>query len=429
VACVVGRRPLRRPFLVAAAALAAGAVTTGTGGAPARADVIIQIIPSVTAGITSNANAASAPELRQRDEFGTAGVSATVRYARARTTYSLGYLLAYTRFFEGHGPTTITNAVTLSSQLSLTGALDLGFGATIGFSRTSGVVATSDLTMPIPQAAVGGTSEFLSLGASQNLSYRPSAKRTFTEGLGVSQLRYINAARALPTTTVFSFQGRGTQTFGRDSGYVDMQLFDVYNQFAVVADRFAEAHTFTVRLVAGWARELSAMWAASLDAGPMMVFKLTGPLVIAPSGSASLTYTRRPWFASLTLSQIPAVNLFFGDTTINDQAVVRMGLPLNRAESIFVTGFAAYVYARIASTIGSVGGKAFDQQTAGFALGARPMRLPIAASLQYLFLNQDSGGVAGRPVSNLASHTLMLTVGGILAFGKGTPPLFGGGPQ
>ena len=85
------------------------------------------------------------------------------------------------------------------------------------------------------------------------------------------------------------------------------------------------------------------------------------------------------------MAQQAAPNLFLGEATLNDQVLARFALPLTRAELVFVTGFASYIYARLANDQGTLG-RAFDQRTAGAGISARVLSLPFVANLQYTII-------------------------------------------
>src|SRR5581483_8545735 len=190
-----------------------------------------------------------------------------------------------------------------------------------------------------------------------------------------------------------------------------------------IVNPFAQGQTFMAELMAGWEHDLGAVWTSVLAAGPMVVFQLGGPYVLAPAAVAGITYHRRPWFASLTLSQTPAPNLYIGAMTVNDEAFLRLALPLTRSERVYVAGFASYIYARIPENQLDLR-RAYDQQTAGASLTAQAKQLPLAAGLQYTITVQHGGNLQVGSAPDLERQVLMLTVTGLFAWGPGTAPLF-----
>jgi hypothetical protein len=415
------------PVAVAlAAGVAVASVLCGGAGA-ARAQVVYQLAPSLGAGVTDNAQvstAAGAP--RQRGGFGTISAAASADYERALSTHALSYLFAYTRFFNRSGPDTLTNTLTWSSSFRMTPRLSLALTAGAVLSRISRV-DLNDLTTVTPQASTGGNTEFLTANASETLSYQPTPLRAYTETIRVSQLNYINAPGS-PTNDFIAFQARASWVQGRNTFFIDTQASDSFVVGAAAnASRLASGHSFIAQITAGWERELTPTFTSQIQAGPMSAFRLSSPAyaIIAPGGTASLNYQSRPWFASVSVSQAAAPNLFLGEATINRGVLARLALPLNRNETVFVTGFGGYIYARLASDQGSLG-RLFDQWTTGASLSARFARLPIAASLQYTLIDQNGGTAGTVNVPGLERQTLTINVGGIFAWGPGTAPLFRG---
>ena len=190
---------------------------------------------------------------------------------------------------------------------------------------------------------------------------------------------------------------------------------------------FNQGQIFLAQLMAGWEHDLGAVWTSLLAAGPVTVFKIGGPYTFAPAATAAIFYHRRPWFGSLTLAQEPAPNLYIGAMTLNDEALLRLALPLTRSERVFIAGFASYIYARVPVNQFDFS-RAFDQETAGASLNAQSMKLPIAAGLQYTITVQHGGtATAIGAAPDLERQMLMLTVTGVFAWGPGTAPLFKGG--
>lgn len=405
-----------------------GVAVVWGGGAPARAQVTLQLSPSVGAGITNNAAGASAPGLRESDEFGTVNLGLGLNYQRALSRHSLTFSFGYTHYLQNLGPDSVSDALAWQSSFNLTGALDLRVAATASLARISRVDVT-DPTLVMPQALAQGSTYALGTGVNEGLTYRANGKRTYTQSLGVSQVYYVEAAAPMPTSTNFAAQVRGSQLVRNDTVFLEAIAGDTYTapDPSIQQTPFTEGNVIIAQINVGWQHVISAAWAAQVQAGPVATFKPAGPGVIAPGFAIVVSYRHLPWFATLTLAQTASPNLFIGQSTINDQAAARVALPLNRRETLFVSGVASYIYARIATEQGSLE-RAFDQRTAGVALTARLSRLPIGASLQYAYVDQHGNDTPGREVPDLQTQTATLNVGGYFSWGPGTPPLFGGGP-
>jgi hypothetical protein len=412
----------------AAAALLAATATTAVLPGRARADIIYEMAPAVAVGVTDNSLATSTGAPRQADDFANASLNVRGRYTARTSSHGLGLRLSYTQFFGPESVDTVSGEAGWSSAFTLSALLELRVSAGATLSRTSRI-DPGDLVNNVPQGAVGGTNLYLRSGASQQLTYQPTPRRRYIEALSFENLHYLRTSGVvIPDTTNVSLRLVGEWApFARDTFTLSAQIADSYrarNPLLPEQD-FSQGHTFLTYLLAGWRRELSVAWSSDLQAGPLMIFKLNGTAVIAPAAVASINYRSVPWFATLTLSQLPIPNLFLGEATITDQALVRLALPLTARELVLVAGYAGLSYARIANRDSSVT-RAYDQRTAGLSINARLPNLPFWASLSYYIVDQDGSNAAGRMIPDLVRQTLFIGVGGTFQYGPGAPPNFGG---
>src|SRR5262249_18486986 len=160
---------------------------------------------------------------------------------------------------------------------------------------------------------------------------------------------------------------------------------------------------------------LSPLWSTTVQGGPLVLVNLEGTGVLAPAGNATISYTRFPWFAALSLSQAPAANIYFGDATITDQIMVRLGLPLTRRGLIYVGGHGSYIYARIANGSAQLS-RDFDQFSGGLSLYVRFGRLPFAGGATYMALSQRGSAQPNHEIPDLARQAVLLSVSGVLSF-------------
>jgi hypothetical protein len=411
-------------------AAAAGALWIAAASAPARAEVIYELLPALGVGVTDNANvqATATGGAKQGDTFVNGSTAVRLRYVAARSGHALGYRFSYTHFVLQHGIDTLTNELTEQSTFTLAATLELRVGAAVALSRNSGT-DLGDVSARQPQAMLSGTSLFAATTAFEEASYQPSGRRRHSEALRVGRVDYLEAPTAgLPTSTALLADLRTTWLYARDSLYITGQIGDTITSGASTATSpFDQGQSFYAQILGGWRRELSAAWVVEFQAGPLAVFKLAGPAVIAPAGSATVSYSRLPWFATVRISQMPAPNLFVGAATISDQALANLALPLNKRELMFVSGFGGYTFARIADSSGRLQ-KAFDQLSAGVNLTGHLPKAPFWGALQYAITDQRGGNGSDMRVPDLVRQTLVLYVGGAFAWGPGTAPLFGGGP-
>lgn len=421
-------RLARLRWLVAAGALAA----LGSGRA-ARADVIYELAPMAGAGATANVYGVPDPNVPQQrfsSTFTTGGGSMRLRYRAAKSDHNLGLRLLYTEYLAAGAPNMLTGNLAWGSAFNLTALWTLRLGAGVTLTRASGNDFGDPATI-IPQAQVGGTTYYLATNASQDLAYQPSVQRGYGETFSVSQVRYLSAAQTgivLPTVDVFAIAARGNRAFGRENYTADASLGDAYTEKKaglVASADTAPGNNFYGRALAGWQHEYNPYWTTLLQAGPAILFRFDTGAVVAPAGAATLNYRRVPWYASVGVSQAPAPNLYTGGAVMTDQAIARVALPLTKRELLFLGGYGGYAYARISNGVNSLEHN-YDQLTGGISLYSKFPHLPLTAALTYVALTQRGNSSTAMTVPDLARQSVFFTLSSELAWGPGTPPLFGG---
>jgi hypothetical protein len=415
---------LRSPFL--AAALVGWSLAAGGS---ARAQLYADLAPSVGGGATDNATLTANGVTPTSDAFGTVGGSALLHYETQRASHALAYRFMLTHYVAVDVPVSdgLSNGLSWVSSFNPTARLSLQLTLNALLSRVSNVDPANPATV-VPQAAVGGSTLYLNSAAGQGLTYQPTPRAGYSELLTVSQVRYLETETPLPTTTLVATLLRATRLIGRELYALDVAIADSITSTdptLMQGTSFSQGQTFLVQALLGWRHDLSPLWSTMLQAGPSTLIKLDGTGVLAPAGSATISYSRVPWFAALNISQAPAANLYLGDATITDQVMVRVGLPLTRNELFYVGGYGAYLYARIADGQAQLS-RDFDQFSGSVSLFARFGKLPFGGALTYMALSQRGSSLPNHEIPDLARQTVMLTVSGLLRWGKGTPPLFSG---
>jgi hypothetical protein len=277
-------------------------------------------------------------------------------------------------------------------------------------SRVSRIVLGNPAIAPT-QAVSSGNDLFLSVGASEELVYRPDASWQYLENVGVSRLIYLQSP-APPDTLSVTARGRVDRIAGLDS----------YSLEASTLVSLGAARSLIAQLMAGWRREISLRWTSEIQAGAMAIFLPNISPSIGPAANATIGYRRLTWFASFTLSRLPTQNLFLGEPTVNNSAVARLTLPLTRNEMLAVSGMAGYVYANPVSEPFT---RAFDQRIASASLAGRFGRLPLFGSLDYTVIDQHGNAAAATTAPDLFRWVLMLNLTASFTFGPGTPPIMG----
>ena len=414
-----GVSPTFRIRVAAAAAIALGLLA----GAPARAELVFAVQPTLSVGYTDNAGAtvdAAGTSTRQGD--GLAILSSTERllYKGATAEHELGYRLAITRYFNGRGVDSTSHEVAAVSLFHLSAVLDLRLSATASLSRTSGVITAVGPTS-VPQESVPGSSQYVGLTGGEEVTFAPTPRWRLVQSLQGSSVNYINLPVDPPTRTSVTALGRLELPRGRDTPLVELQATDFVltggppGQVPPTPDQ----NVFLV-VAGGWRRELNPVWTGELRAGLATMIRSAGSTLYVPDAMAQIGYRRLTWYATLTAGQHPMPNLFSGQATVNDSVTANLTLPIGRAEQLVFTGAGGYVYARTADLAGGDLRHAYDQWTLLGLLSYRFLHAPLFVSISYSLVEQTG-------TTDLLRQVVMLSLTGDFMWGKGTPPLFGGG--
>jgi hypothetical protein len=390
-----------------------------------RADTTFELLPTATVGVTTNATAVVNGA---RDEFAILAALGRLQYRGARSTFNIGYRLGYTKYFQGNGTDTLVNELLGQSSFELARGLELRLNAGAILSRTSQL---GTLGLLLPQASATGSAIYLATTAGQEVSYDPTPRWRLTESFTYTRVDYLFADPAPNRRPSTSLTGGGRVDWMRA---LDTYSFDVrITNFLLgpvpgtaTTPALPEGSMVLGQALLGWRRELSIAWSAELQAGAAYLSNGPNADLYVPAGIATLGYRWQTWFATLQASQVPVANLFQAFASVNDQASVRLVLPLDKRELMMVAATGALIYARASDAQGNLS-RAYDQQTAGARVSARHDRLPFAAALEYQFIHQNGGPGVGVPVGDLIRHVFMLHITGAFSWGPGTPPLLEGG--
>lgn len=390
-----------------------------------RADTTFELLPTATVGVNTNA---SAVVNGAHDEFTMLGALGRLQRRGARSTFSLGYRLGYTKYFQGNGTDTLANELLGQSSLELARALELRLNVGAILSRTSQV---GTLGLLVPQASATGSAIYLATTAGEEMTYDPTPRWRLTESFTYTRVDYLfsDPAPNRRPSTALTGGGRVDWTRALDTYSLDVHITDFLlgpvPATATTPELFAGSMLLGQALV-GWRRELSIAWSAELQAGAAYMSNGPNPDLYAPAGIVTLGYRWLTWYATLQASQLPVANLFQAFASVNDQASVRLVLPLDKRELMMVAATGAVIYARASDANGDLF-RAYDQQTAGARVSARHERLPFAAAFEYQFIHQNGGPGVGVPVGDLIRHVFMLHITAAFSWGPGTPPLLEGG--
>ena len=401
-----------------------------TGGV-ARAQAVVELVPSLAAGYTTSAIRTDAGLHPESTEFGTASLNARYRYQGARSLLAAGYRLSYTQFGETgdldtqYPTSSFTTEVALATAFNLAATLDLHLGAAAAITR-SNVPLVADPTVDI-QAETPTTRLYATYAANQDVVYSPRPDRRYTQGLHFEQVQYFvpdGELQTEPETTTVGLHLRGERELARDHEFIDLSVADSYvlQPITASADQLS-GQTLTATLFAGWRRDLTALWSFEVQGGPLFVYRFADDVaIVSPGGLAILAYRRLLWYATLTASRLPIMNVYEGDVTISNQLIARVSMPLSARELVLVSGYAGYTYANKANGSGEQP-RAFDSFQAGASLVAHLPTLPFWGSLDYIVVDQRGSGTTDE-FPDLFRQSIFVTIGGTFMFGRGTPPLF-----
>jgi hypothetical protein len=412
--------------LALASGVAAACVLTARA---ARADLAYELSPAATVGATDNV---SATGQHTADQFSQVSGALRLRYTGASATHVLGYTLSYSKYLQKTFPDTLSHTVSWLSTFNPSARWSLRTGAIGTVARASGLDA-ADPTTATPNTVVAGSSLYLMTTATQSIEAQPSARWNYGELLQVGYLRYLDAMFAgmpgvLPRTLYAMFGLHGERLVGREAFTVEADVNDSSTTYAgaAAANMRPTGQWIFGRALLGWRHELSPAWSTWLQAGPAVIYLVgSGAGVAAPVGIAALNYARAPWFASLIAEQTPMANPYLGAAILADQVTARLAIPLTRNDRVVAGGFGGYSYARIADANGHFS-RAYDAFVGGLTLAYRFPKMPLVAMASYTVTSQRGGDVPGFMIPDRGYEYAFLTLRGDLAWGRGTPPIFGG---
>ena len=420
------RRTLAVSFTALAVALAYAA--SPGGGLVRRAGAVsLTLTPAGTFGETNNALGATSDTIvRTEDFFTTLSLSAGLTAARGRTTHSLSYVLRWTRFAYTASANNLAHSLAWGSTFEPSGRATLALGG-IASLMTLSTVAAVDPTQPTSgsTAVALAPTQLLTTSLGETLTYQMRGRLRGVESLTGSMTRSLGES-TLPTTYMATVTGQLARSMGKNDYSLLLSVSDTLIQAAAgQAGAFNDGQVVTSQLLAGYHRDLTAQSSFDLRAGALALYGATyGNVAVGPAGSANLGYTRRPWFASLNISQQPSVNIYLGDAVIADTAAVRLSLPLNRAETLFVSGTAAYTYARrVTPTQHFVtAARSYDLVTVGASATYHLLNKPLFFSADYMLVDQRGSLSDGLYIPSTIRRTVTVNIGGTFhVIGDGMP--------
>jgi hypothetical protein len=398
-------------------------VLVALGASHARAgDVSVELDAIAGAGATDNARFRPPPEKRP-DAILIGTAAGRLRYRGPLWNHSLGYRITGTYYVLGRGPSGHNQNLAWQSVGFLSPKWTLSLGAAGTYAQMT-VFDAVDVNAVMPSLAPIGETTYTSGSVNQSLVYEPNPRRKFAEAFGVARTHILSSPPdyVLPDSTLMTLNLRGEQQLAIDQFNADITGSYLNSKYY---GKSQDREWILLQALVGWRRDFNLQWSAEGRVGAVGVFLLDGIRgLIAPAFQFSAVYKRERWFANALIAQTATPNIFGGQATITDMALVRAALPLTRSERYYFMGWASYMYGRAATQAGST--HVFDNRTIGANLTARNEKYPYWASLEYMFT--DQAFVGGGPGSEVGvrRNVIMLNVGGTFIFGKGQPSPFRG---
>jgi len=233
-------------------------------------------------------------------------------YSTHNEAWSLQHLGAWRGFFM------------LTPRSELGASLSVSTGTLTSLS-TRGTAADGTIV-----ALPSGENRFLSLDASQHLSFTPTRELRLTQGA---------LGRSFSTTDALGAESTGIEVGlngGADRGWkysaVSLHLSGSFVSLAPTAAKAPGVATGepNTSAVASWRRDFGPRWTALFDAGITSIIPLDegDQLVIQPTVGAQASYAPNWGSAGLAIRRAVAPNLYLAQNTISDSVIANAWLPL-----------------------------------------------------------------------------------------------------
>ena len=406
-------------------ALPLAVALVATGAKPAAA-AVFDLRPSLTLGATDNAfglsESQSAPTW---EEFATAGLAAQLQVNEARSTHHLTYDIARTWYRDTTLANNTAHAAFWISTFDLSGKTTLSLGATASLFSYSAIVGV-DPALGNPTGVPIGTvpTTVLIYSGTESLTYVRNGREKYVESFTALRFDPLTTGATLPTTTSLTASGRADRQVGVNGWSLTLTGSDyiIDSMTLTPPSAFVAGSVLTAEALVGWRRDISANSSVEVSAGPLAFYSIdVHSLAIGPAVTASASYRHLPWYASLTVSQQPTVNIYLGQALLADSAIARVALPLDKRESLTVVGIAGYTYAR--SISGSqhflFAPRAYDLFVLDAGIAYHFQRAPLFASADYSVNTQRGSLSDGISTPSTLRRIISLSVGGDLSWGEG----------
>jgi len=400
--------------------LAAGAILVPAGAARA---VVLQVTPGLSAGVTSNANndPNTARFVTPYEAFSTVRGSAAMVLTEAGATHLVGYGFQLTGYAQTTAANNVSQDIRWRSTLNLSARTELSMGVETSIFRFSALPTTDPMAGDTTSTPTGTASTVINGSAFETLGYQPSGRIRYSQAVNANYLKPFGQGGDVPTVLTLNAFGRGERGAGKDVFTLTTILTDLV-LLQTTPNTPPSDYQLTSQLLGGYRRELNANASIEVQGGAQAFINTTaGSVALGPSGIATGSYRRLPWFATLVLAHAPTVNMYAGESVIADSATLRVSMPLNKRETLVVAGFGGYTFARRVTGQSHFvfAPRVYDLFILGGTLGYRFERLPFAVTLDYNVTDQRGSIIGERTYPSTRRTFYGLTVTGALAWGEG----------
>jgi len=315
----------------------------------AQADTSLIATGSASTGYSTNIQGVPEnddPTLGQQveaDGFSDLAPGLSAAYEHRRGIHNLSYIFGARLFFQNSEANSYNNTVIYQNILTVSPRGSLRMGASFNSGRVNAFDQAASQVVNQGNVLPDGDVEFISYNA--NIAYRHQLSQNWTGEASLLGGKFVPTGggdQAGDTTNV-------EQRLRLDRGFrrhlVGVDFRTAFNK-QIVPD---VQKTLSVGPGINWTWNLSESFSTNSSAGVDVIgeYPTLARSLKVPRAAAAITYSHERGRATLGWARGVATNLFGGDTTINNQYSLTVGLPLPTKRPMNVGVDAAYATGEI----------------------------------------------------------------------------------
>ncbi|HEY2901736.1 MAG TPA: hypothetical protein VGL59_14230 [Polyangia bacterium] len=398
------------------------------GRGPASATVL-DISPRVAVGVADSKlyGQPDDPAIGTgRLEFGTFVLNTGLTNNGGRVANRFGYAFTLTRYPQAPELNSTGHTGLVSSTINIDGHTTMSLLANASVFKTTNIGFISPYTagtIPTMPSVAAAATELFNLSASENLAYQATGRDRWLQSLSAAYSSSISGP-PLPEVLTVGAGVRRDRIAGKDTYSLAVTAGEFFRLDPAKdpTTAYLNGSVISTQVLAGWRRDYSARLSTELQGGVVAFYGIqTHSVAMAPAGSATLSYQLVPWFATLTVSQSPSVNVYAPEALITDAVTLRLALPLTKRGNLLLSGLGGYAYSRrvTAEEHFAVATRVFDTLSFGASLAYLFERLPITVALDYSNYSVRGSQTDLSSYPSTARSFLALSVAGAFGFGEG----------